>query len=190
MDTATLELESQVAVGAPSASGGLRWAWLLVALGLILVVGGSAYGYTAHTVIARINVPAQVNTQPALAVPDIATNGRALATPWKQASAPITRALEQRVLTAPPGPSARVGAGGTLHPTESLEQRHNEEVKAMATITEKVWTEKFAQMSHGRTRYWEAGQGPAILIHGAAGTRAARTGRGDGAAVRPLAPSP
>jgi len=35
-------------------------------------------------------------------------------------------------------------------------------------IAEKVWTEKFAQMSHGRTRYWEAGAGdPLILLHGA-----------------------
>jgi pimeloyl-ACP methyl ester carboxylesterase len=35
-------------------------------------------------------------------------------------------------------------------------------------IAEKVWTENFAQMSHGRTRYWEAGTGtPTILIHGA-----------------------
>jgi pimeloyl-ACP methyl ester carboxylesterase len=31
-----------------------------------------------------------------------------------------------------------------------------------------VWTEKFAQMSHGKTRYWEAGSGtPTILLHGA-----------------------
>src|SRR5215471_18567678 len=37
----------------------------------------------------------------------------------------------------------------------------------MATA-ERVWTEKFAQMTHGRTRYWEAGTGdPLILIHGA-----------------------
>jgi pimeloyl-ACP methyl ester carboxylesterase len=35
-------------------------------------------------------------------------------------------------------------------------------------IAEKVWTEKYAQMSHGRTRYWEAGTGePVILLHGA-----------------------
>ncbi len=37
----------------------------------------------------------------------------------------------------------------------------------MATL-EKVWTEKFLDMSHGRTRYWEAGSGdPTILLHGA-----------------------
>src|SRR5260370_16169188 len=36
------------------------------------------------------------------------------------------------------------------------------------TIAERVWTEKFVQMNHGRTRYWEAGSGtPTILIHGA-----------------------
>jgi pimeloyl-ACP methyl ester carboxylesterase len=38
----------------------------------------------------------------------------------------------------------------------------------MATTQQKVWTEKYAQMSHGKTRYWEAGTGvPTILIHGA-----------------------
>ncbi len=36
------------------------------------------------------------------------------------------------------------------------------------TIAEKVWTEKFADMTHGKTRYWDAGSGtPTILIHGA-----------------------
>lgn len=36
------------------------------------------------------------------------------------------------------------------------------------TIAEKVWTEKFVQMNHGKTRYWEAGTGtPTILLHGA-----------------------
>lgn len=36
------------------------------------------------------------------------------------------------------------------------------------TTTAKVWTEKFARMSHGKTRYWEAGSGaPTILLHGA-----------------------
>jgi pimeloyl-ACP methyl ester carboxylesterase len=37
----------------------------------------------------------------------------------------------------------------------------------MSTAT-RVWTEKFAEMSHGKTRYWEAGTGyPTILVHGA-----------------------
>jgi 2-hydroxy-6-oxonona-2,4-dienedioate hydrolase len=36
------------------------------------------------------------------------------------------------------------------------------------TTASKVWTENFAEMSHGRTRYWEAGTGvPTILLHGA-----------------------
>ncbi len=36
------------------------------------------------------------------------------------------------------------------------------------TIAEKVWTEKFLGMTHGKTRYWEAGSGtPTILLHGA-----------------------
>jgi len=35
-------------------------------------------------------------------------------------------------------------------------------------IAEKVWTENFVELSHGKTRYWEAGTGtPTILIHGA-----------------------
>ena len=39
------------------------------------------------------------------------------------------------------------------------------------TTTEKVWTEKYAEMIHGKTRYWEAGAGyPTILIHGAGWT--------------------
>ncbi len=37
-----------------------------------------------------------------------------------------------------------------------------------STTTGRVWTEKHAQMSHGQTRYWEAGSGtPTILLHGA-----------------------
>jgi pimeloyl-ACP methyl ester carboxylesterase len=37
----------------------------------------------------------------------------------------------------------------------------------MATQAQ-VWTEKFASLSHGRTRYWEAGNGePTLLLHGA-----------------------
>jgi pimeloyl-ACP methyl ester carboxylesterase len=38
----------------------------------------------------------------------------------------------------------------------------------MTTTSAKVWTEKQARMSHGKTRYWEAGTGtPTILLHGA-----------------------
>jgi pimeloyl-ACP methyl ester carboxylesterase len=37
----------------------------------------------------------------------------------------------------------------------------------MSTAT-RIWTEKHAEMSHGKTRYWEAGTGyPTILVHGA-----------------------
>ena len=40
----------------------------------------------------------------------------------------------------------------------------------------KVWTEKYAEMSHGKTRYWEAGSGyPTILIHGAGWTSGCET---------------
>ncbi|HUZ78002.1 MAG TPA: alpha/beta hydrolase [Chloroflexota bacterium] len=38
-------------------------------------------------------------------------------------------------------------------------------------IASNVFTEKFVQMTHGKTRYWEAGSGyPTILIHGAGWT--------------------
>lgn len=36
------------------------------------------------------------------------------------------------------------------------------------TTASKTWTEKTVELSHGKTRYWEAGTGyPTILIHGA-----------------------
>ena len=45
----------------------------------------------------------------------------------------------------------------------------------MATVRQ-VWTEKFLDMSHGKTRYWEAGEGyPTILIHGAGWTSGCET---------------
>jgi pimeloyl-ACP methyl ester carboxylesterase len=35
-------------------------------------------------------------------------------------------------------------------------------------LAERVWTEQFVELSHGKTRYWEAGKGtPTILLHGA-----------------------
>ena len=45
------------------------------------------------------------------------------------------------------------------------------------TTTQKVWTENYLEMSHGKTRYWEAGTGcrPSCCTV-RAGTRAARTG--------------
>jgi pimeloyl-ACP methyl ester carboxylesterase len=46
----------------------------------------------------------------------------------------------------------------------------------MATTAPKVWTEKYAEMTHGKTRYWEAGTGyPTILIHGAGWTSGCET---------------
>ena len=40
----------------------------------------------------------------------------------------------------------------------------------------KVWSEKYAGMSHGTTRYWESGSGyPTILIHGAGWTSGCET---------------
>ncbi|MBI67441.1 MAG: hypothetical protein CL777_01685 [Chloroflexi bacterium] len=40
----------------------------------------------------------------------------------------------------------------------------------------KTWVENYADMSHGRTRYWEAGSGfPTVLIHGAGWTSGCET---------------
>ncbi|MEX2431539.1 MAG: alpha/beta hydrolase [Dehalococcoidia bacterium] len=44
------------------------------------------------------------------------------------------------------------------------------------TSVAKTWTEKYAEMSHGKTRYWEAGSGyPTILVHGAGWTSGCET---------------
>jgi pimeloyl-ACP methyl ester carboxylesterase len=41
-------------------------------------------------------------------------------------------------------------------------------VRMTAASRARVWTERYIQMSHGKTRYWDAGSGaPTILIHGA-----------------------
>ena len=46
----------------------------------------------------------------------------------------------------------------------------------MTTTAPKVWTEKFVDLSHGKTRYFEAGTGyPTILIHGAGWTSGAES---------------
>lgn len=43
-------------------------------------------------------------------------------------------------------------------------------------IETKTWTEKYLEMSHGKTRYWEAGTGyPTILVHGAGWTSGCET---------------
>ncbi|HEX3247177.1 MAG TPA: alpha/beta hydrolase [Chloroflexota bacterium] len=43
-------------------------------------------------------------------------------------------------------------------------------------VEQKVWTEKFIELSHGKTRYWEAGTGyPTILLHGAGWTSGCET---------------
>jgi pimeloyl-ACP methyl ester carboxylesterase len=43
-------------------------------------------------------------------------------------------------------------------------------------IETKTWTEKYLDMTHGKTRYWEAGTGyPTILIHGAGWTSGCET---------------
>ncbi len=43
-------------------------------------------------------------------------------------------------------------------------------------VEPKVWTENFVELSHGKTRYWEAGTGyPTILLHGAGWTSGCET---------------
>lgn len=44
------------------------------------------------------------------------------------------------------------------------------------TMADQVWTEQYTEMTHGKTRYWEAGSGyPTILIHGAGWTSSCET---------------
>ena len=98
--TATLDRERQLVALERTATGGLRWAWLIVALGLIMIIGAGAHSYTAYTTIARINVPAQINTPNPLGLfQDITTNGpRVGNTVETSQRANYTKALEQYVL--------------------------------------------------------------------------------------------
>ena len=55
--------------------------------------------------------------------------------------------------------------GGEVVPYATLLIRIS---KGLTMTTQTAITEKFVEMSHGKTRYWEAGSGyPTILIHGA-----------------------
>jgi hypothetical protein len=98
--TATLDVQRQVVALERTATGGLRWAWLLVALGLAVMLGAGAHGYTAYTTIARIDIPAQINTpNPFGLFQDITTNGpRVGNTVENSQRANYTKALEQYVL--------------------------------------------------------------------------------------------
>jgi len=95
-----LDLERQLTQLERSATGGLRWAWLLLAFGLLLVLGAGAHGYTAYAVIARIDVPAQISTpNPLRLFQDITTNGpRVGNTVENSQRSNYTRALEQYAL--------------------------------------------------------------------------------------------
>ena len=99
---ATLELERQLITLERSASGGLRWPWLLIVVGLLMIAVCGWHGYIAHSTIARIDVPAQIATQnPVLLFQDIATNGPRVGNTVENSSrATYTRALEQYVLDA------------------------------------------------------------------------------------------
>ena len=83
-----------------TAVGGMRWAWLLVIGGVLLVVATAAHGYTAYTTIARIDINAKINTpNPVALFQDVATNGPRVGNTVETASrSTYTRALEQYVL--------------------------------------------------------------------------------------------
>lgn len=98
--TATLDAQRQVVALERTATGGLRWAWVLVALGLALMLGAGAHAYSAYTTIARINIPAQINTPNPLGLfQDITTNGPRVGNTIENSQrANYTKALEQYVL--------------------------------------------------------------------------------------------
>ena len=97
---ATVELERELEALERTASGGMRWAWLLVGVGLILVLATMAHGATAYATIARIDAPANINTPNPLALfGDVATNGPRVGNSVETNNrATYTRALEQFAL--------------------------------------------------------------------------------------------
>jgi hypothetical protein len=57
-------------------AGGMRWAWVLVAAGLVLMLAAGVHGSTAYGVIMRIDAPANIATPNPLALfQDVATLG-------------------------------------------------------------------------------------------------------------------
>jgi hypothetical protein len=76
------------------------WAWLLVGLGLLAVVGLVVHAYTAYIVIDRINQDAQLGTgNPVVLFQDLATNGARVSAAIPSSSrSSYTRALNQYIL--------------------------------------------------------------------------------------------
>jgi hypothetical protein len=77
-----------------------RWAWVLIALGLVAVVGLTYHGYTAYTSIDAINGRSKIETpNPAALFQEVATNGpRVGSTVENSSRATYGKALEQFVL--------------------------------------------------------------------------------------------
>jgi len=74
--------------------------WLLVAVGLLAVIGTAIHGYIAYTTIDRVNVSSRIDTpNPVVLFQDAATNGpRVGSTVEANSRAAYTRALEQFIL--------------------------------------------------------------------------------------------
>ena len=67
------QLEALERAVAPRPPG---WAWILVVVGLVMVIGLSAHAFTAYTTIDRINQLSRLQTQnPVLLLQDLAVNG-------------------------------------------------------------------------------------------------------------------
>jgi hypothetical protein len=78
----------------------MRWPWLLVIAGLVLVVGLGAHGYGAYSTIVRIDANSRIDTpNPVVVFQDVATNGPRVGSAVETSSrAAYSRSLEQLVL--------------------------------------------------------------------------------------------
>jgi hypothetical protein len=96
-DTALQHLERLERATAPRPPG---WAWLLIGIGLLAMVGLGGHAFTAYQAIDRINQDAKVDTgNPVLLFQDLATNGPRISAAIPSSSrSTYTRALNQYVL--------------------------------------------------------------------------------------------
>jgi hypothetical protein len=77
-----------------------RWAWLLIVVGLLAVIGLGYHAYTAYATIDTINVRSRLDTpNPAALFQELATNGPRVGSSVETSSrATYAKALEQFVL--------------------------------------------------------------------------------------------
>jgi hypothetical protein len=77
-----------------------RWAWLLIVVGLLAVIGLGYHGYTAYAKIDTVNVRSRLDTpNPAALFQELATNGPRVGSSVETSSrATYAKALEQFVL--------------------------------------------------------------------------------------------